>query len=216
MIQRNYRVFSILLVTALILACTPILAPTSTPPPAFDPNSANTAIVLTADSAATQTALLAGPSVTPTFTPLPTNTALPSETPSPTFIFVLFTPTRPTSTPTLKFSSTQTGGTAGANTKYACALISQSPADYSTIASRSDFDGKWEVKNIGTEVWDITSSDYRWVGGNSFQKQDVYDFDKSVNPGGSMNLIVDMVAPRLPAPIPQPGKYSLEKQVFAS
>jgi len=207
MTQRNYRIFSILIATAVILACVPTLAPVSNPPAAFDPNAANTAIVLTANAAANLTALVAGPSFTPTFTPLPTNTALPSETPSPTFIFVLFTPTVPTATPTAKPGSTQIGG--GTSTsKYACTLISQSPADFSTVSPRSDFDGKWDIKNVGTEVWEASSSDYRWVGGDKFQKQDVYDFDKSINPGGSMSVIVDMIAPK------NYGTYSSTWKIF--
>ncbi|MBK7452568.1 MAG: hypothetical protein IPJ46_02290 [Anaerolineales bacterium] len=46
--QRNLRIFSFLLIAALVLACAPTLVPASVPAPTFDPNSINTAIVLTA------------------------------------------------------------------------------------------------------------------------------------------------------------------------
>ena len=208
MIRRNQRIFSILIVTVLTLACAPVFGSAATPPPAFDPNSINTAIVLTADFASTQTAWMVPATLTPTLTSFPTYTLAPSETPTATFIFILSTPTKPTATPTVKFSTTQIAGTA-ASTKYACQFIAQKPEDFTTFAPKSDFDVTWHIKNTGTETWSVSNTDYRFVGGDALHTgMDVYDLAASVAPGEKTDLIVDMRAPR------QSGTYSTTWKIF--
>jgi hypothetical protein len=198
--RRNYRIFSFLIIMALILACAPTLptlAPVSTPLPVFDPNSVNTAIVLTSEAAATQTALMIPPSLTPTVTSLPTSTLPPSETPSPTFVFILPTSTVPSPTP---IASLTPEGTP--TSQFACRVDSQSPADNSTFAPGTDFDAGWQVTNTGSSRWEATSADYRYISGDKIHKNKAYDFTKSVGAGKSTTIIVDMKAPN------SPGTYS--------
>ena len=211
MIRRNYRIFSIVIGMSLILACAPVLGSAATPPPAFDPNSINTAIVLTANAAAMQTSWMVPDTLTPTLTAFPTRTQLPTETVTPTFIFILSTPTKPTSTPTVKLSTTQLAGTPGTagSSKYACQFITQSPPDGKTFAPKSDFDMIWHVKNTGTSMWDVSSADYRFVGGDALHTgPDFYDFTESVDPGTRTDLTVDMRAPK------EPGTYSATWKIF--
>ena len=210
--RRNYRIFSFLIVTALILACAPTLAPVSTPAPVFDPNSVNTAIVLTSDAAATQTALMQPPTLTPTVTLLPTNTFLPSETPTATFIFILPTSTVPSSTPTPE--PTQEGSAGGA--QFACRIDSQSPADNAVFAQGADFDAVWQVTNTGSNGWDATSADYRYVSGDKIHKTPAYDFSKTVGVGKTTNIIVDMKAPGSNGTYSTTWKISIGKTKFCT
>ena len=137
MLKQNYRMLAICLVIALLLACAPIAVATPPAPPTFDPLSINTIIAQTAGAAATQTFVLQ-----PTLTPSPTITRTPTEIPSstPTFIFILSTPTVPSSTPTLKVSAEP----------YACRVISQDPANDTVLVKGIPFKTHWQVINIGT------------------------------------------------------------------
>ena len=190
MFRRNYRKFSFLTTTALVLACVaPALVPASAPnAPTFDPNSAGTSIAQTANAAATQTAQFQPPTQTPTVTLRPTNTV--TETSTPTFIFILASPTVPSSTPTQ------------GNFKFDCRVESQSPANNSGITKGVDFDMIWHVTNIGTEAWSSDDADYRFAGGDKLHKASIYDLNKSVSPGGQTDIIVDMRAPS------DPGTYT--------
>jgi hypothetical protein len=170
-----------------------LVAPaTSAPIPAFDPNSVNTAIALTANSAGTQTAVMAPPSDTPTVTP--TRTSLPTLPSTPTFIFILATATVPSATPTLDTSSTAP--------QFACRVDSQTPPDKSIFVQGSSFNASWLVTNIGTTTWDSNSSDYRYVKGDKIYLTPIYDFNKSVSQGQQISFNVGMRAPS------SPGTYS--------
>ncbi|NOT05300.1 MAG: hypothetical protein HOP27_11945 [Anaerolineales bacterium] len=206
MLHRNYRIFSFLIMTALVLACAPTLVPESAPVPTFDPNSINTAIGLTAEAAATQTALMIPPTLTPTVTMFPSNTPPPSETPTPTFLFILSTPTVPSSTPTLEVSGSQ----------YACRVNSQTPADNSTFAQGANFDAHWVVTNIGTDAWDSDSADYRFSNGDRIHKASIYDFSKSVAPGKQTEIVVDMKAPDSAGTYTTTWKINIGKNKFCS
>lgn len=211
--RRSYRIFSFLIVTALVLACAPTLAPASTPNPVFDPNSINTAIVLTANAAATQTALLMPPSLTPTVTLLPTNTLPPSETPTPTFIFILPTSTVPSSTPTPE--PTQDGSGSGGS-GYACRINSQDPADNTVYAPGASFNASWQVTNTGNGKWDASSADYRYVSGDKIHQTAIYDFSKSVGVGKSTVIIVNMKAPNAPGTYSTAWKIVIGKSRFCT
>jgi hypothetical protein len=182
MLKRNYRMLAICLAIALLLACAPLAVATPPAPPTFDPLSLNTIIAQTAGAAATQTFVLQ-----PTLTPAPTLTRTPTEIPSstPTFIFILSTPTAPSSTPTLDVSADP----------YACRVISTTPSNNTAFAKGTPFSTRWQVVNIGTRVWDENSADYRYAGGAKLSKTDVYDFDRSVPTGGAIDFVVEMKAP---------------------
>lgn len=196
MSTRKYRMLAICLVLGLLLACAPIAVATPPAPPTFDPLSINTIVAQTAAAAATQTFVLQ-----PTLIPSPTITRTPTEVPSstPTFIFILSTPTVPSSTPTLKVSTDP----------YACQVVSQDPANDTALVKGIPFKTRWQVMNIGTNGWDENSADYRYSSGTKLSKVNVYDFSQSVPTGGVIDFYVEMQAPN------DPGTYSTTWQIAA-
>jgi hypothetical protein len=205
MIRRKYRIFSFLIATALVLACAvPALVPASAPVPTFDPNSIDIVIAQTANAAATQTAQMLPPTLTPTVTLSPTNTA--TETPTPTFIFILATPTVPSATPTLGSSDSD----------YACQIVSQSPANNSGMAKGASFETRWQVINIGKSGWSSDSADYRYASGDQIHKAGIYDFNRSVPPGTSTDIVVAMKAPSNPGTYTTTWNITIGKNRFCA
>lgn len=126
------------------------------------------------------------PTLRPSSTPLPTFTSfvLPSATPSNT----------PTKTPTETPEATAT------SELYQCSIIYSQP-NGATFPPGGDFDGKWNLRNTGTQQW---SDEFDWVfvSGDRFQvSADVVDLNQYINPGNDVTFIVDMIAPN------QPGTY---------
>jgi len=173
-----------------MLACVPTLPTASAPIPTLDPNAPLTAIVKTAAAAATQTARFAPPTLTSTATP--TRTPPPTDTITPTFIFVLPTSTVP---PTMIKP-----GSSGQLLE--CQILSKEPADNAIISLQSTFTAKWIVANVGLNTWPSDNTDYRYVSGDSLHLQPIYDFEKIVVAGDSIELTVAMQAPN------QPGVYT--------
>lgn len=182
------------LALALILACVPTF---STPGiPTTDPGAVNTFIAQTVDSASRQTAAAIPTSTsTPTVTPT-VSTETPSPTPTSTVVFVL-----PTFTvvviPTFTSSG---GGTSSEN--YSCQVTRVSPANGTTLDPREDFDAIWTVRNNGQRNWDRTSIDHLYERGDRIHKVSGYDLDENVRVGNSIDLGVDMQAPK------DPGTYT--------
>jgi hypothetical protein len=109
-------------------------------------------------------------------------------------IFVFFSPTplvSPTSTPL---------GSSSDN--YACQVLRVSPPNGTTFSLRQDFDVFWTVKNIGKKKWDHGSVDYLYSSGEKIHKISSYDLEKDVASGGTIDLGVDMQAPK------NPGTYT--------
>jgi hypothetical protein len=184
MLKQNYRMPAILLVIGLLLACAPVTVSTRpVAPPTFDPLSLNTVIAQTAGAAATQTFVLQ-PTLTPTMTITRTPTEIPSST--PTFLFIISTPTVPSLTPTLEISSNP----------FACRLVSQDPANNSIVGKNADFAVLWRVINVGANAWDANSVDYHYFSGDKIHKASVYDLSASVPTGGQIDIIVNMKAPK--------------------
>lgn len=208
MIRRNTRLFSLMIVTVFMFACViPSLAPAPAPLPTFDPNSLFTAIVETADAAATQTALKLPPTPTPTITLVPTKT--PSITPSPTatFYFVVATITSPpTQIPV-----------GSSNLAYDCQILSQIPSNNTVFASSSVFEARWLVANIGKSGWDSNNADYRYTGGSRLHQGGVVrDLEASVSPGGTIELVVSMQSPADPGTYSTSWKINVGKNEFCS
>ena len=205
MFKQNYRMLAIFLALALLLACAPIAVatPPVAAPPTFDVLSLNTIIAQTAGAAATQTFVLQ-----PTLTPMPTITKTPTEIPTstPTFVFVLFTPTVPSPIPTL--------GVNGA--KYACQVVSKTPADNTVFTKGIPFKTHWQVVNIGTFGWDENSADYRYAGGDKLHMSSAYDFSQSVPTGGVIDIIVEMQTPDEPGTYTTTWKIGVGKERFCS
>lgn len=175
----------------LIMACVvPSLASPSVP--TIDPGAASTFIAQTVVAASTRTAA-AIPSLTPTATLTPTrNTETPEPSATATVIFILSSPT-PLVIPTFTLANTG-GGSSSDN--FACRITRVSPANGSRFNSRDDFDAIWTVTNIGQKNWDRNSVDYVFSSGDKLHKVSGYDLSKNVRVGDSLDLGVDMQAPK--------------------
>ncbi|HEX9387300.1 MAG TPA: NBR1-Ig-like domain-containing protein [Anaerolineales bacterium] len=175
---------------ALIMACVPTLAAPSVP--TLDPGAVNTFIAQTVIAASTRTAA-AMPSLTPTATLTPIqNTDTPEPTATNTVIFILSSPT-PLVIPTFTLSSSG-GGSSSDN--FACRITKVSPANGSSFNPRDDFDAVWTVRNIGQKKWDRTGVDYIYSSGDKLHKISGYDLSSNVSVGESIDLGVDMQAPK--------------------
>jgi uncharacterized protein YraI len=79
-----------------------------------------------------------------------------------------------------------------------CALLAQSPADYTVMAPDTSFTASWTLKNTGTTTWSTDSYDVRYLGANSLpfhQGADGYDFASNVEPGWDYLVSIPMIAP---------------------
>ena len=177
---------------ALIMACVPTLATPSVP--TVNPGAVNTYIAQTVSAAGTRTAAaLPTLTFTPTLTPTQ-NTETPSPTFTSTVIFRLSTPT-PLVIPT--FTGVSSGGGGGTSSdNYACKVTKLTPANGTRFNPRDDFNAFWTVKNIGRKKWDRTSVDYVYSSGDKIHKISGYDMTSNVSVGESIDLGVDMQAPK--------------------
>lgn len=208
MLRQNYRTLVISITAALVISCViPALVPESVPAVAtFDPNSINTVIALTSAAAATQTAQMSPPTLTPTVTLIPANLYTPTETPTPTFIFLLPTATvPPTQIPP---------GSSGL--EYECQVISQSPPIDSVMPKGTPFEAHWKVANVGTVEWDPNNADYRYVSGDQLHTTSAFDLSEPVSPGGTIDFTVEMQAPSDPGSYSTLWKINVGKTKFCS
>lgn len=169
------------------------------------PGAVETIIFETAAAAQTQTAKLLPPTDTPTRPP--TSTATRTKTPLPTPTILLFFPTntdivlptlpgaggKPTKTPSPNEHTYK-----GTNK---CAWVGTSPPDGTVFKPRKAFTVRWTIKNTGTAAWRKGSFDYQYLGGDKFHDRGLYDFKFILDPGETIDIKVDMHAPK------QPGKY---------
>lgn len=136
--------------------------------------------------------------IPPTETALPTETQ-PADTATPTS--TIMPPTAPaTITPTryatLWYGYTSTPG------PYQCEITAQALKYGTRLTPGVDFDGRWTVKNTGTKNWGAGALEYKYVSGTRFQKNgDSFKVGKIVNTGKTVEIIVDMIAPK------EPGAY---------
>jgi len=173
---------------ALIMACAPSLVTPSVP--TMDPGAVGTFIAQTVNAASTQTAASI-PTLTPTPTITPTvNTETPIPTATATVIFIL-----PSSTPLVIPTFTSSGGGTSSD-NFACRVTAVRPANGSVFNPRDDFDAIWTVRNIGQKNWDRNSVDYVYSSGDKIHKISGYDLDENVRTGNSIDLGVDMQAPK--------------------
>ncbi len=166
-----------------MLACVPSLPNSSSPLPTFDANAPLTAIVETFNAAAAQTQTFAPPTWTSTVTP--TRTSIPTETPSPTFVFLLPTATiPPTQIPV---------GSSGKDLE--CQILAQDPPNGSLMQKSVDFVVRWTIANVGTHTWPSDNTDYRYISGDKLYVQPIYDLERNVVAGETIELIVNMQTP---------------------
>jgi hypothetical protein len=109
-------------------------------------------------------------------------------------IFVLSTPT-PLVIPTFTFV-TSLGGGGTSNQNFSCQVTRVAPPNGSSFNPRDDFDAVWTVRNNGQKNWDRTSVDYIYSSGAKIHKISGYDLDENVRVGNSIDLGVDMQAPK--------------------
>ncbi len=181
--RRSQKVTVLATALILMLACVPTLGPTPAPIPTFDPNAPLTAIVETANAAATQTAVNSSPTPTPT---VPTKTPFPTPTATVTFIFVAPTSAVPPTRVPLGNSTKE----------YDCQIVSTEPKR--ALAPNEGFTAKWIVANIGKSTWDENNLDYSYKEGEKVHFQPAYDFPATVQPGLTVELKVEMLAPSVP------------------
>jgi hypothetical protein len=80
--------------------------------------------------------------------------------------------------------------------KYFCEISVSKPLDGSPVDFGSNFDGRWEIKNLGTDTWANTQVQARYITGTKLQtKTDFLNLPRDVEPGASVSLTLDMTAP---------------------
>jgi hypothetical protein len=172
------------------------LVPTTPVPATAEPTTDQQATIQAVKTQAAQTVIAGLTQNAPTKTPIPpTATSTPTLSPTPTFTK---TPKTPTTTPTLTpIPWTTTPSLTATLTTYNCTITSVSPAATDTLKTGVDFDGKWVVKNTGTQPWIHTDVDIKYLSGTKFQVagEDLLDTKSDVPSGASYTVIVDMVAP---------------------
>ena len=161
--------------------------------PTSGPGEVETVVAGTAQSAQTQTAELMPATATPSLTPTVTSTSTLTPTITATFLFSLRSPV-PTRTETPPGGgATQFSGSEG----YACRLVSQNPEDGTEFNPNAKFDMIWTLQNTGNKTWQADDVDFAYVSGRKMHDQDVYDLPRNVPPGESVNMTVNMNAPKV-------------------
>ena len=75
-----------------------------------------------------------------------------------------------------------------------CQIISTSPT--TRLSPGEDFDAVWKIKNTGSSNWNRSEVDYKFISGSRLYKyEDIYDLDKTVKPGETVTITIDMTAP---------------------
>ncbi len=176
-----------LLVAAVLLILSCDIATFGAPQeiPTSVPGAIDLMVAQTAGAAATQTAAMIPPTATLTLTPLPTLVPQATPTITPTFIFIVFTPTK-------------LGGARG----YSCNYISQYPKDGTNMNGKTAFTGKWKVTNDGGIAWDPSVVDFIFIDGTNFGTANETPLPTKVGIGDSITLSVSMIAPN------RHGKYT--------
>jgi hypothetical protein len=188
--QTLFKILALIAVIAILSGCsaspaatTPTTAPTQNLQPTFDQIGTQAAQTIIANLT------LSAPTITPT---VPTSTSSPTGTPTLTF-----TPLPPTLTPSRTYIPwTSTPIYSATPVGYACSITSAAPASTVTLKKGSDFDGKWVVKNTGTQTWSKANADIKYISGTKFQtKGDLFDLQSDVASGDSYTVTIDMLAP---------------------
>ncbi len=198
MSKRLFFLFAFLSLLALTGACKGRV----TPPPTTDPGQVATQVAAEVAAQLTEIALSqptatvpAAPIITETELPLPSATPLPPTESAPTAEAASPTP-QPTATHTAPPATATWMPTATPTTApFACQITKQVPANGKNFEPGDDFDTTWTVKNTGASTWDSDEVDYRYDKGDKLHQTAIYDLPKTVKPGESVALVVDMTAP---------------------
>lgn len=144
----------------------------------------------------------------PTRTPGPTDTPAPLDTPTfpPSATLKPALPATPTlpfallfSTPTLTATATVLSGSPAPPTvpiPLDCKLMWQSPPNGSTYVPGEKFSVGWNLKNVGTSIWEASSFEFTYLDGARMATHDsVVPLRQNVPPGGTVVLSLPMRAP---------------------
>ena len=157
------------------------------------PGAIGTIVAQTAAVAASQTAALIPPTLTPSFTPFPTKTASVTPSPTQTFIFKLPTAVKPTRTNTPRPSSG--GGGAASAGRWSCNWVGQNPVNSTHFAPGANFNATWTVTNTGDGPWLHTTVDIVFAGGSNLSSVTLYDTTTDTPVGSNYVVSVPMKAP---------------------
>ncbi|MEA4908608.1 MAG: hypothetical protein GYA17_11525 [Chloroflexi bacterium] len=148
----------------------------------------------TADAARTEAVETAMVQVTTVIAMTPSATNTPTITSSPTATSTLAatiappTATRPPQT--LAPTFTLTPG------PLSCGIDLQIPSAGTVLTPGQDFDGRWTLRNIGTETWSASNVDFVFAGGQRMHEGgDTLDLNGDVAPDGTVDFVIDMNAP---------------------
>jgi uncharacterized protein with NAD-binding domain and iron-sulfur cluster len=198
MLSQKARTILLMATIIAMVACAPLILPSgNTPAPTLATGELEVIIAQTAAKAASETAILIPPTLTPTLTPSPTVTA--SLTPSPTATFIFLLPTYTIIPPGSHPGGTVTGIDGPLNKGFSCKIISADPPPDDVIPAGKLFNAHWVVQNDGTESWDSANMDYLYTSGQKMHVgSKVRDLDASIASGETLEIIVQMKAPQAP------------------
>lgn len=192
---RMFKVCSLVLLAALLAGCagaTPTIQATVDTGPTLQAVQTQAAQTVVADLT------LNAPSATPVIPtatqPAATETSVPTAT-ATTALVVIPTATTTVFVPTVP-AFTSTPANTATPTSIACQITEQSPAFGDDHPKNADFDGRWVIKNTGTQTWAASATDIRFITGTKFHTgADAFDLSADVAPNGTYTFIVDMVSP---------------------
>jgi hypothetical protein len=72
----------------------------------------------------------------------------------------------------------------------------------------------WKVANIGKLSWSSNNADYRYTSGEKMHRTGAFDFNQSIPPGGTIELVIPMQAPVDTGTYTTTWKITLGKERF--
>lgn len=192
-----WKIAAVVLVAVMLAGCggaQPSLEPTVDAQPTY--SAIQTQAVQTALAEMTLNAPTATPEL-PTATALPPTEAVteaPTATPEPVVVITTVMPTvLPTNT---RVPATLAPAATATPSSYNCSVTDSSPDFGWDIRPGGDFDGRWTVKNTGTDAWKASEVDIKFVSGTKFHTNvEAMDLGADVAKDGSYSIVVDMLAP---------------------
>ena len=196
------RNISILGLAVILVGCSanPTLAPVLTLVPTLSSAQMDAAATITAGLAIMPTATVVPATATmaASATSVPTATSAPMAT-ATTAPMATTAAVTATLVPTLAATSGPTLAATSALIVTGCKITASSTSGADTKAVGSDFDARWTIQNTGSTTWVKGSTDYRYNSGTKMQKTvDAYDLKADLAAAGTLDVVVDMIAPKLP------------------
>lgn len=86
--------------------------------------------------------------------------------------------------------------TSGTVVSGSCQILEVGPTYAAEFPPNATFDSRWKVKNISSSSWTVDTVDFKYLGGTKFYEgESIYDLKAQVDPNGTIDLILDSVAP---------------------